>query len=729
MAITTSINPAKLKALRDRQRAGRSVSYAECLRVQWNRGRETAHYAISRFDQAPNYALLPAAWRPLQFRLVPRFSGTALEVLPFNSSFDIGDDSISLQFIDHDLLISNLFERFPEGAKVEVLGYIAEVDLELPPLWWGLLNPPSEAVDGVLSTSATFGYRSSQGKLPRRYLSSTKCQAIYPPSRPTMTLAQIARNDCPVDKHKGGSIGAVDPATGEVYASCPKNSREVCAQRTNLPADRLPFLAFDVILGSETVGSGKNSTTAKTKGNDGLLNTIAPVAFGEGRATDLPCLTLQIQRNKKHPEKGTVSCGFPLSDSHVQSITAPKINDVPVTNTPGTSQNQFLYSLGSRQQAPINLTGTLKMRNYSGVAHWRGLIFGDFSGRGAADFKGSCDFIGNDEIYLWTGANAGSYGYSNNRAEVLYWILTNYRAGDGESGDIYVGDDWEELAARCNDAVGYSDAAGEHYTGTRSTFNGLLAGGQTQDVIRQICLAGQFTIPFQFEGKKRIFLLRDEDVSGAPVFTDEGDSPNILPGASGFPSVAVSKTPIYQQINQVIAFYLDKDLDFIRRPQVFDYERLQEQRGAALNDSSQQILTKEWDLLGVNNQGEAVRVGNLLGDVGEFHSGGVRNPQKIRFSVRALDADVLTLHVYKIIRVVSRWTAHLRETDASGQNTGNPIRYWRILSIRRNPNLTVELNCVAYNKSYLEQLEDANQPPPRLGSGGTGALPDTEIAG
>lgn len=727
MGIVSGIRPDKLAELKKRQKAGLSISYAEILRVSWNSGNDVHNFAFTTFN-APNYANLPASWNPIEPRLKGSGSGdsNAPEVLPFSSTFDINDDTISLEFIDTDLYISNLFERYPEGAKVEVLGYISEIDQELN-LWWGLLNAPTNIESGILSASATFGYRSSLGKLPRRPFDGTNCLASFPPKFPNMSLAEIADNDCPYNRHKGGSIGNIDPATNAPYTDCPQNNRTVCLARIGGDEAKLPYLAFDSIYATESVSQSKGAATiSTTRGNDGLLNATCPVVFGERLLSDLPVLLYQIQTNRKHPDQGTVSAIFPVSDSHVQSITEPKINDVFVTSSPGTSQNQFLYNLGSRQQAPINLTGTQKARNFSGVAHWRGLIFGSFAGKSASDFRGSCRVVGNDEVQVFTDSVTYTRQYSTNRAWCFRWLLTSKRAGDGESETVYDNGDWIELAARCDDQVGYSDASGNHLTGTRSTLNAQVESSQTQQVIRNIALFGRFTVPFSFEGKKRVFLLKDENLSDAPVFSDgtvDGFEMNIEGGGSGLPSISISKKQLYDLPNRIKINFEDESFDYVKRPLIFSYPELQRARGKVFNDASQQILEREWNAFGVTKFSEAVRLGNMLGDLGEFDSGGVVNNLRVSFSVRALDPECLTLHPYKIIRVKSNWLSPYKET------TGEAAEYFRIMSIERGRDLRMKVTAQWYPVGYYSRLEDSSLPPPKPGSTGTGAPSEIAVAG
>lgn len=743
--ITSSLSPADIQKLRQLQADSVGVSYGECVAVHWPQPTGTVYYATTRYDLAPNFPEWP--FKPLEARLFGKQAAADAvqqppEYLPFSLTHEINDDSIQLAFVNgtetqavtaqgiinqvHETTITELFERHPEGAKVELLGFFsapeANFKLQLPPLWWGLLNPPSEISGGIVKTSATFGYRSTQGLLPRRLMSATKCQAIFPPESPNMTLTEIEQdNACPFSLHVGGTVGNLDPATGLPYASCPKNSRAICHARIGGDIERLPFLAFESILGSETVTNSKGANTiATTKGNESALNVPCPVIFGERKLRALPVLTYQIQTSAKKPENGTISAVFAVSDSQVESITEPKINGTPVTVAPGTNRNQFLYNLGERQQSPLNLTGTQKAANYSKVAHWRGLIFGSFAGQSAGNFSGECTVRGNNEIKVYSDRTTFAKQYSTNRAWCLYWLLMNRIAGEGDSGTLYEIDDWLELAARCDDSVGYEDSSGAFFTGTRATFNCQVEGRSTQQVIRDICLAGRFSLPFAFEGKKRIFLLKEETLDDSiPVFRDRHSAAG---HATIIDELRISKLQPYQQPNQITVWFEDEAHENIRRPLVFEYQDLQEARGRALGDSSQQILTKEYTAFGVTKFGEAVRFGNLIGDLGEFDSGGVKNPIRVAFTLfSALAADALALHPYKVIKIESPYLAPFRET------TGEACEYFRILTMTRNTNGTLSITAQWYPRGYYARIEDASQPPPMSGSAGSGARAEVPI--
>ena len=294
----------------------------------------------------------------------------------------------------------------------------------------------------------------------------------------------------------------------------------------------------------------------------------------------------------------------------------------------------------------------------------------------------------------------GQKGYSTNRAECLRFLLENKRSGNGEGSGILIDSDWEELAARCNDQVWYRDADNNVATTTRSAFNAQIEARQASQVIRDVCLAGFFTAPFPFEGKKRIFLLKDEPLDASiPKFAHRGSDANV-----DWESVELIPTQGYEIVNAVTVFFEDAALDNVRRPLTFNYTELQRLRGQALGDPSEERLQGEFGLFGVTELGEAIRAGGMLGDLGPFAAGGVKNPLRVRFrSARAfLEPEFLTLHPYKLIDLDFPELAPYREP------TGEPARYFRVLSIRRLENLQMEIEAQWWPYGHVKSLE---QPP------------------
>jgi len=203
----------------------------------------------------------------------------------------------------------------------------------------------------------------------------------------------------------------------------------------------------------------------------------------------------------------------------------------------------------------------------------------------------------------------------------------------------------------------------------------------------------------------------------------EGFETNIEPGGSGLPSISITRKSLYDLPNRIKLYFEDEDFEFTKRPLIFSYPELQRARGKIFNDASQQILEREYFAFGVTRLGEAVRVGNMLGDLGEFDSGGVVNNLRVTFTARALDPELLTAYPYQIIRVRSRWLSKYRES------TGEAAEYFRILSMERGRDLRTRITAQWYPRGYYARLEDASQPPPKPGSTGTGPTAEIVVAG
>jgi hypothetical protein len=79
--------------------------------------------------------------------------------------------------------------------------------------------------------------------------------------------------------------------------------------------------------------------------------------------------------------------------------------------------------------------------------------------------------------------------------------------------------------------VRFTDTFGTNWDHYRALSNVDLNGRKIQQQIDDICLAGRLSRPFIFNGKIHIMPLRaltTDELAACPVFTDEGDSPNVV---------------------------------------------------------------------------------------------------------------------------------------------------------------------------------------------------------
>jgi hypothetical protein len=206
-----------------------------------------------------------------------------------------------------------------------------------------------------------------------------------------------------------------------------------------------------------------------------------------------------------------------------------------------------------------------------------------------------------------------------------------------------------------------------------------------------------------------------------PTFTDEGSSRNICVDEN-------QKSTLVRQIvsdaevpNRAMVIFDDSAHDNAERPLPFEDPIQQLRAGFAFGDTTRRVVEKTYTALGVTDLGEAVRLGNLLLHLGPFDEGGTVNYLRVRFT--AWFSDCLTLRKYQVIKVKSACLDRYKEpiVTTSGTVAGTrPFEFFRIRSIRRLPNLKVEISAQAYPVDYYDKLESVTQPPPIIGTGGQG---------
>jgi hypothetical protein len=188
-----------------------------------------------------------------------------------------------------------------------------------------------------------------------------------------------------------------------------------------------------------------------------------------------------------------------------------------------------------------------------------------------------------------------------------------------------------------------------------------------------------------------------------PLFSDRGTARTIIWESD--------QTTLTRQVvsdadlpNRLIVTFDDVAHDNAQVPLVFEDPQAQLRAGRAAGDNTRRAVEKTYNLFGVTDHGEAVRLGNLLLHLGEFDEGGTKNNLRITF--KAWFADCLTLRKYDLIQVDSA------VLDRYG------FKYFRIRSIHRLANLQVEISAQAYNAAYYDQLESIYTSPPLVAPGG-----------
>jgi hypothetical protein len=202
---------------------------------------------------------------------------------------------------------------------------------------------------------------------------------------------------------------------------------------------------------------------------------------------------------------------------------------------------------------------------------------------------------------------------------------------------------------------------------------------------------------------------QDDEIA---TFTDRGDHRNICldqPETEGGKStLTFSMQGDADLCNRIVLTFDDATQQHQQIPLTFEDVQQQLRAGRSFGDTSRRAVERPFSAFGVTTIGEAGRLGNLLLDLGEFDEGGLKNNLRVNFISWYLEA--VELHKYKLIKVESD---KLDQINAAREAQGfEPFDYFRIRSITRQSDLTVEISAQAYPLEYYERLELLTVGPP-----------------
>jgi hypothetical protein len=632
----------------------------------------------------------------------------------------------------------------------------------------------------------------------------------------------------------GVGFGNLDPATGQPYVSCPRNSFAVCIARLG---DRLSYLAFDSILESHTVNETKGPNISVTsRGNTTNLDRALRAIAGKRHVADLDLLQFVVEPNTKHPDQGSVKCLFAVGEGNNKSVTNGKINGATI------APQHSNYRTGARRQPATSFSPNIL--NYSGTALFLGVAQGDFTKAGADDLKGEVDVEGLADVRVYSDESTFVETYTTERGWWLLHLLRNKRWGYGlDARRVHI-PDFLEIADWYKQTVSVKDKDGTVFTGPRSQFNAELIGRTAQQQVEDLCRAGRLSLPFADKGKLRVvplrraselfsaavftdkaffgalarsatteereewfeallaardvspeallaecvaraqslfngddyaargrsdeefisdcylaFLRRDAaaDPEGAafwlndlttfsppelarahilaafsesiefvvdctdsdvPTFSDRGDARNICVDGNQVSTWAYAELSDADLPNRVVVTFDDAAHQNTQVPLTFEDVEQQLRAGRSFGDTSRRSVEKKYTAFGVTDAGEAGRLGNLLLELGEFDEGGIKNNLRCSFTTWYL--DTVGLHPYSIIKVDTAKLDVINGVRLSLEL--EPFRYFRVRSIKRMPDLKVEISCQAYPVDYYERLELLTDGPPIV----PGGLPEDD---
>lgn len=695
MASYDGTTTTKIANLRTLLRQGYTPAIYQLLRVDWPSPDGTIYYASIDVEQV---ATISPGVSPIDVRIVPENNPEWF--LPAQVDATIGDSEIDLELWDEDEVISNLLIDHGEGVKVRLYSYFVYTYNGTPsslllPYWDGHLRYEDDAAVDVIKLKAAQGLQSGDAEMPSRGHYEF-CSAVYGGLQATQ--AAIDEGDCPSNKHIGGAIGNNNPSTGLPWTFCDRRSTSSCTARGVDPLYHLSHAGTGLtVVNGQTSGGSLFSTS---QGNETNLPEPVSVIMGTRRKYGMKVMHYRRDLNNNHPEDGWFFAQYEGCEGPVRSISQAKIT------VGGKTQNanpiHYNYRLGTKAQNPYP-AGNYRLTDhgYSGTSH----ILYNFGYVNPAninpeDASASAMFEGLDNIRVYTNATTYTSTFTNNRVWQIARMLCDKRWGFGyDYADLDI-DSFIAAADWADDTVTFTDVFGTAWTHIRAQSDVELIARKVQEQFEDMCIAGRLSRPFWFNGKiciEPLKALSSGELAACPVFTDEGDSRNIIwegEGEDARSTLTFSRKSSFNLTNRVKINFDDIENDYQQRP-LRPIEDLDAQlaAGRVQGNKARKVNSKEYNLLGVVHEPHATKLGWSILDLGPCDDGGLKNNCRAKFKLWVIDA--LDLHPEKVIKITS------------SRATKYGFQYFRVKNIEHTSDLTVEIECQAYNSTYMDAFETA----------------------
>jgi hypothetical protein len=700
----------------------RAVRVFEILTIYWQGGTRTRHYSDGRWvDDFP--ALTTFGFDVIDARLTRKDWFVELP-----RTTEISDDVVKLKMWDADAVLISEFLNSGEGTRCRVTQYFPDYALANE-IWWGFLKQPKETEGLWFNIEAASGLRSPNLIVPRRAI-YPGCQATFgglinpdtgTPYFDTQAKIDPPANDCPYNRHIGGTFGTLGPG-GVPWTTCPRRVPADCTARLG---DHLSYEAFDVVLEGVVVGAGnQHQYLASSRANESVLRKPLRVVYGYRWIRDLIFLAYVTESYGDHPEAGFLRTLWGVCEGPVMGTEpawpapgTPPYTPGPVVPT-SSAWSGFVVNgqyvtdehadyagiWGTPRQSATSFSPSVL--NYPNTSVMR-IDYGraDFRNFNPDGFKADCYIKGKKDVAIYTDTATYARSYTTNRAWCLLDLYTNRRYGLGIDISRFVIQDWIDLASYCEGFVNSIDETGSTVSIQRTTFNADINEGKWSDHLNDICLAGMFTLPYYHQSKVRIEPLEIGLPTSVPIFSDQGTDGTVrnIIFENNQSTLRYSRESDSKIPNQIKINFDDTQYQNQSRPLVLNDEIQQFRAGVAAGDETSRPVTKEYNAVGTMFMSEAYRMAKRILDLGPFEQGGIVNNFKIKFTTWSLLSDVLGLHPYSIIRVVSQTVNRFQEAP------GYPYEYFRILKLTRKADLKMDVEAQLFPRQYI--ANNTNYPP------------------
>jgi hypothetical protein len=611
--------------------------------------------------------------------------------IPFKLFPDLTDEDINITLGEvyngqNDLEIQRLFSVHGAGVRVELFYYYPQVDL-LISRWFGQLSAPNESNYETFVTKATNGFMSRLMISPKGSFYES-CQATF--GAFFATQEEIDRGPCPYNRHIGGMVGNLDG--GEPFARC-KHTLSDCQL---ILGDTLSYYGYN-ITASATVAN-KQGQLAVSRGNISNLRRPLRRVYGFKTIRDLDLLLWKREPNISHPDKGFVAAIWACHDGQCSSIYDFKVNDGAINVQASNTR------LGEYRQPPTAYAPDVS--NFSGKAHiFARLGWVNAAQTDATNLKTQITGQWASDIRVYSDEDTYTVQFTNNRVWCLMDVYANQNQMNGLDYSRFNITDWGNAANWADTTVTFTDNQGGAHTHRRTQFDCDMQGRQSDEQIRDICISGRVSIPYQKDGKLTITPLTkisDEDLENAPVFSDRGNG-RAIEVNNGIPQLSYSQIPDDKLINECVLTFEDSANGDIERPISVIDEEQQYKAGRSFGDNSKIAIQNRRVAFGIRHFDECVKLAHALLYLGELDEGGIANNLEVVFSTAHV--NTLDLKKHQVIKIDSRLLDNL---IASLPFVPEP--FFRIKDLQQQQDGRVLITTQVYPKDYYDTFEVEEDP-------------------
>lgn len=701
-----SIDLAKIQNLVDRDQAGETLDCCEYLKVTWDDS-TINYYAPAAWNELPNFMNIGVEIEPAIIPKNKKDPFHEMELCP-----DLRTDSIKVKFDnigpdDNPQPFTRLFQTYNSGVTCEFILYYPAEDYHHP-LWLGQLQAPQVYGWKTVEAVATNGFRSRELVIPGRNHRPECGAQIFSGRLPTVDA--VRSSICPYDKHLGGVIGKLNPATSAPYLDCPK-TRAACIARLDMNNDGTPeyFPGFVLDTGTISAPYQGHPFLANSRGNASNLKESVYVVAGFKIVRNPQLIQYAVTSPRTVTDEAWVKLLYSFGEGPVANMYSVFVNN----DTAAWPEIHINRQRGFRGQGRTNYSTNVS--NFSGTAHMYINYGGPNRGLDASSFSPDSVSVavqvdGFQEVSSYSDVSTKVRTGSDNRVWWVFEFYNNQRFGMGYVDDLFEIQDWIDVSAWTRENVEhivlFPDGEELETSSMRSTFNAIVEGKPVGEQIEDMCTSGGISIPFLYAGKFTIAkfgIATEDELTDAVTFYDSGELKNII-WDDGQPSITLSQIPDNKLVNEVEIRFEESANGDIERPLTVDDPNQKLLAGRQLGPDQSLSVPKKFSGYGITIFAEAARAGYRALKYGRNDDGGTDNNLKVTFTVPLEYA--LLFKRYAIIKIVSDLLDEFTLPSGTvGDEDRYPVEHFRVLKIQRTANARAEITAQVYNHTSYSNFE------------------------